>query len=103
MHEPLETVKCKKCGKIITEQKELIKFRKVTKMDRLWILGFAISITAIIWLGSLLYAMKTNVVSPSSWTEVTLSLVGCLLIAFGCIVLVISGIRRYHQTSDSKA
>jgi len=25
MYEPLEVVKCKKCGKVITESKELIK------------------------------------------------------------------------------
>jgi len=28
MYEPLETVKCKKCGKIIAEPKELIGIRK---------------------------------------------------------------------------
>jgi len=28
MYEPLETSKCKKCGKIIAEPKELIRIRK---------------------------------------------------------------------------
>jgi ribosomal protein S27E len=28
MYEPLETVKCKKCGKIIAEPKELIRIQK---------------------------------------------------------------------------
>mgnify|MGYP001029505081 CR=1 FL=1 len=28
MYEPLETVKCKKCGKIIAEPKELIRIKK---------------------------------------------------------------------------
>jgi len=28
MYEPLETIKCKKCGKIIAEPKELIRIHK---------------------------------------------------------------------------
>jgi hypothetical protein len=30
MYEPLETVKCKKCNKIIAEPKELIRMKKET-------------------------------------------------------------------------
>ncbi len=31
MYEPLEVVKCKKCGKVIAEPNELIKIKRVSK------------------------------------------------------------------------
>jgi hypothetical protein len=46
--------------------------------------------------------MKTNVVSPASCIEATLSMVEDLLIAFGGFVPFIWGIRKYRQISDSK-
>jgi hypothetical protein len=29
MYEPLEVTKCKKCGKVLTEPKELVRLQKV--------------------------------------------------------------------------